>query len=78
MATADMLVNAEKDWEAEAALQTLVEADRIRNDPKMVGRIQQAASKLAEAADRVAQQYGNEGPRTERHPDRDRKDRTEF
>lgn len=78
MTISDMPTQEDKDYEAEAALRTIIEAERIEGDEKLMSRVGEAADRLAEEASRVAQQHGNKPTPTERHPDRDRKNRTEF
>ena len=78
MGIRDMTMHQEPDYEAEHALDVIIEADKVQQDDKLMERVQEVASQKAEAASRIAQEYGNEAVPSSRHPDRDRDSKVNF
>jgi len=78
MGIQDMPMQDERDYEAENALETLISADKISQDEKLMSRVGAAADRKAEDARRVAREYGTESTPAKSHLDKDREGRVRF
>jgi len=80
MAINDMPVGSGdyRDYEAEGAFDTLIRANQIAQDKKMMTRVQIAADTKAEEASRIASKYGTVPAQAKKHPDSQRENRVRF
>jgi len=69
-----------EEYEAEEALNILVRASEIENDPKMMTAVEEAARRRVAEASRIAESIGVDGAlnASKRHVDRDRDGRVNF